>query len=309
MGIKSKFKNFKATPKVIIAIIVALLIIAGAYAGVKFGLPALLGKNESGKLDIDRYAELDCTDAAADAFTEALGSRFRCTGEVIAEFHLVMKDDEFVLELDRSALDTALDNFAYDNADALLKSQLATSGVATDEASLNEYAVSIGYADWQTAVWATADSLTSGVFRDMTEGDIYYDGTYEISKEGVASYISADEVLFTGKSASDGTIIIKLPLDKTSPEFLFDYFKRGAELDFAKGSVKNSDEPGVSDEDTMEGKGGSASGNDISVNFILETAETTEETVETTEAPTETTAAPTPTPIPSPTPVPEDDEE
>lgn len=283
MALKDKFKNFKWSPKTIIAVSVASVIVIGTIVGVKVALPALVGGGKS-ELHVDSYAELDCTDAASDAFSEAIGSNVRCQGEVVASFHLTMDEGQFTLELDRDALDQDLEEFVFENTDAILKNQLASSGVNTDAASLNEYAVSIGYADWTAAVNATADSLTGRSFERLTEGEISYKGTYEIGKDDVAAFSDSKGVLFTASREDDGTVVIDYSFDRQAPEFMYDYFKRGVDLVFDKGASKSS-----------RGANGSSGNDGVSVNFILETVPT---------EPTETTPETTPEPTPEPTPAP-----
>lgn len=266
------FKNFKFTPKTTIAVVVAAVTVIGAIVFVKVGVPAITGKNKNSEIHYDRYYELDCTDAASDALSDAVGSNLRCSGEVMAVFHLTMDDGEFTLELDRDSLDESLEDFVYENADSVLKAQLTAAGQATDEASLNAYAVSIGYSDWKSAVKATAKALMKGSFERATEGNITYSGTYEIGKDGIASFSDGKNVLFTATKESDGAVIIDYSFDRKAPEFMSDYFKRGVELEF----LENSSKPN---------KGSSSRGDidGVSVNFILDTTATTsQETTETT---------------------------
>ncbi len=281
MSIKDKFQQFKATPKTIIAISAAAVIVIGAIIFAKVGLPAIFGQGKANAIHYDRYFELDCTDAAADALSDAVGSNLRCTGEVFAIFHLTMDEGEFTLELDRDLLDEDLENFVYENADSILKAQLTAAGQATDAASLNDYAVSIGYTDWNAAVKATADSLMKGSFERATEGEITYKGTYEIGKDGVASFSDGKSVLFTANKEADGTVIIDYSFDRQAPEFMYDYFKRGVDLEFEENSSKPN------------GSGHAGSDSGIAVNIILDTVATTTEA--TTETTTETTPPPTTT--------------
>ncbi len=283
MSIKDKFRNFRATPKTIITLAVAGVIVVGAIVFAKVGLPAIFGKGKSNPIHYDRYYELDCTDAASDALSDAVGSNLRCSGEVMAVFHLTMDEGEFTLEMDRDSLDESLEEFVYENADQILKAQLAAAGQATDDASLNAYAVSIGYADWKAAVQATADSLIKGSFERATEGEISYSGTYEIGKDGVASFSDGKNELFTATKESDGAVVIDYTFDRKAPQFMYDYFKRGVDLVFDENSTKPNN----------SGSGrGSDSG--ISVNFILDTtATTTTEETTTEETTTETTPPPT----------------
>ena len=281
-------KNFKWTPKTIAVAAGAVTLAVGAFAFVKWGIPAIFG-NKTGELHLNMTAELDCTDAAAEALSDAIGSKVRCTGEVIATFNLTMDEGEYTMELDRKDLDAQLEDFVFENADGILKAQLAAAGQATDAAALNEYAVTIGYADWNAAVNATADSLMSGSFERDTEGDIAFEGTYtiETDKKGImlASYLDGKDVAFTGEydPSVKGVVYVDFSFDKKSPSFLYDYFNRGVELEFSKGSGKS---------DNRESRGGANSG--ISVNFILDTvATTTTEETTTEETTTETTPPPT----------------
>ena len=169
-----------------------------------------------------------------------------------------------------------------------MKAQLAAAGQATDTASLDAYAVSIGYANWNAAVNATANSLMSGSFERATEGDIVYEGTYTIAagkKDNIliATYSDGKNELFSAEydTGTKGVIYMEYSFDRQAPEFMYDYFNRGVELEFVKGSGRSG-----------KGAGSGRGSNDaLSVNFILDTVPTTTTTTE--ETTTETTPPPT----------------
>lgn len=261
-----KFKDWKWNAKSITIISVATIVVIGSIVFTQVILPSM-GKGKSKPLHIDRYAELDCTEAASEAFIESVHFNARCKGEVIALFHLTMDEGVFTLELDREALDKSLEDFIIENTDAVLKKQQQEAGAGVDQASLDRYASVIGYPNWDAAVKATAEAITGIEFEELTEGVISYSGTYELT-DNVATFSDKKGELFKAISEDDGTIVIEYSFDRKAPQFMYDYFKRGVKLSFAVGSEKLA----PSSEDETVSKGG------ITINFILETVPATSAT-------------------------------
>ena len=255
-------------------------------------LPKLLNKTEA--LHINLEAELDCTDAASDALNDITGANYNYDGEVIAHFYMSMDDGAYTFTLDTEQFKEDLDVFFEDNIDGILTAQVGAAGQATDADSLNAYAQSIGYADWNAVVDATAASVMDGKdYTDLADGEISYEGEY-VQEGADLTYTSGSKTVFTAE-VENGLVYVEYDFDRNSPQMLYDFFNRGVSLEFHKASDKAS-ASSDSDNDRDDDRG-SSSGDGVVVNVYVETVPTTEETtVETTiETTVETTAAPAPT--------------
>lgn len=282
-------KKVKFGKKSIIALAGAGVILLGAIGGVMV-LPKLLNKTEA--LHINLEAELDCTDAASDALNDITGANYNYDGEVIAHFYMSMDDGAYTFTLDTEQLKEDLDVFFEDNIDGILTAQVGAAGQATDTDSLNAYAQSIGYADWNAVVDATAASVMDGKdYTELADGEISYEGEY-VQEGADLTYTSGSKTVFTAE-VENGLVYVEYDFDRNSPQMLYDYFNRGVSLEFHKASDKAS----ASSDNDRDDDRGSSSGNGVVVNVYVETVPTTEETTtETTvETTVETTAAPAPT--------------
>lgn len=287
-------KKVEFGKKSILALAGAGVILLGAIGGIVF-LPKLLNKTEA--LHINLEAELDCTDAAAEALDDITGDTYNYDGEVIAHFYMSMNDGAYTFNLDTEQFKEDLDVFFEDNIDGILTEQVGAAVGATDADSLNAYAQSVGYADWNAVVDATAASVMGGEdYTELADGEISYEGEYV--QEGVSiTYTSGSETVFTAE-VENGLVYVEYNPDRSSPQMFYDYFNRGVSLEFHKASEEDS---GDSDKgDDKDSDINSSPENGVVVNVYIETVPATEETtaettVETTPAPTETTPAPTET--------------
>ena len=283
-------KKVKFGKKSILAMAGAGVILLGAIGGVMV-LPKLLNKTEA--LHINLEAELDCTDAASEALDSITGANYNYDGEVIAHFYMSMDDGAYTFTLDTEQLKEDLDVFFEDNIDGILTAQVGAAGQATDADSLNAYAQSIGYADWNAVVDATASSVMDGKdYTELADGEISYEGEY-VQEGADLTYTSGSKTVFTAE-VENGLVYVEYDFDRNSPQMLYDFFNRGVSLEFHKASDKASTSSD-SDSDRDDDRG-SSSGDGVVVNVYVETVPTTEETTaETTvETTVETTAAPAP---------------
>ena len=275
-------KKVKFGKKSILAMAGAGVILIGAIVGFMV-LPKLLNKTEAPPISLE--AELDCTDAASDALDNLTGADYNYDGEVIAHFYMSMDGGDYTFTLDTEQLKEDFDVFFEGNINGILTAQVGAAGQATDADSLNAYAQSIGCADWNAVVDATADSVMNGEdYTELADGEISYEGEY-VQEGADLTYTSGSETVFTAE-VENGLVYVECGFDRNSPQMLYDFFNRGALLEFHKASDSDSDDDR-----------GSSSGEGVVVNVYVETVPTTEETTAETTATTtvETTAAPAPT--------------
>ena len=132
-------------------------------------------------------ATLDCT----DIFTDSMGMDADLEGTIEVEFILTLEKGEYEMTINSDKFEEDFTTYMSNNMDAILKAAFGTD----DEDEIAEYAVYMGYEDY--------DSLKAGMLDEMM-ASVDFDDLDEASDEGKYS-VKGDTIVFESSEGGDDT--------------------------------------------------------------------------------------------------------